>query len=136
MRRRLDQAVRDEQVFDPSDAVATIPERERGTDGALLQAKDGIRDYKVTGVQTCALPISAAIFNDDRNTEPLLQARLNQAGDDVQRSSGRCGRHQCNNAGWPIRLRMSDGRRSERSKQGSEKRRVGKEGRSRRARTY
>src|SRR6266446_2616025 len=24
----------------------------------LLQAEDGIRDYKVTGVQTCALPIS------------------------------------------------------------------------------
>src|ERR1022692_4847872 len=23
----------------------------------LLQAEDGIRDYKVTGVQTCALPI-------------------------------------------------------------------------------
>src|SRR5688500_8112491 len=26
----------------------------------FLQAKDGIRDYKVTGVQTCALPISTA----------------------------------------------------------------------------
>src|SRR5688500_20395166 len=26
----------------------------------FLQAEDGIRDYKVTGVQTCALPISAA----------------------------------------------------------------------------
>src|SRR5256885_9782990 len=24
----------------------------------LFQAEDGIRDYKVTGVQTCALPIS------------------------------------------------------------------------------
>src|SRR6266566_5850255 len=24
----------------------------------FFQAKDGIRDYKVTGVQTCALPIS------------------------------------------------------------------------------
>src|SRR5688500_20392868 len=24
----------------------------------FLQAEDGIRDYKVTGVQTCALPIS------------------------------------------------------------------------------
>src|ERR1039457_1754258 len=24
-----------------------------------IQAKDGIRDYKVTGVQTCALPIQA-----------------------------------------------------------------------------
>src|SRR6266446_6629543 len=26
----------------------------------LFQAEDGIRDYKVTGVQTCALPILAA----------------------------------------------------------------------------
>src|SRR6266446_8057450 len=28
----------------------------------FFQAEDGIRDYKVTGVQTCALPILAAIF--------------------------------------------------------------------------
>src|SRR5256885_3712745 len=27
----------------------------------FFQAEDGIRDYKVTGVQTCALPISSAI---------------------------------------------------------------------------
>src|SRR5256885_5441279 len=27
----------------------------------FFQAEDGIRDYKVTGVQTCALPISMAI---------------------------------------------------------------------------
>src|SRR5256885_7274899 len=26
----------------------------------FFQAEDGIRDYKVTGVQTCALPISCA----------------------------------------------------------------------------
>src|SRR5205807_7375357 len=26
----------------------------------VFQAEDGIRDYKVTGVQTCALPISLA----------------------------------------------------------------------------
>ena len=25
----------------------------------FFEAEDGIRDYKVTGVQTCALPISA-----------------------------------------------------------------------------
>src|SRR3989454_7025033 len=28
----------------------------------FFQAEDGIRDYKVTGVQTCALPISAAVW--------------------------------------------------------------------------
>src|SRR5256885_8965525 len=27
----------------------------------FFQAEDGIRDYKVTGVQTCALPISACL---------------------------------------------------------------------------
>src|SRR5205807_7003845 len=27
----------------------------------FFQAEDGIRDYKVTGVQTCALPISAPV---------------------------------------------------------------------------
>src|SRR5256885_1438888 len=41
--------------------------REYGTDNGRLhfcfQAEDGIRDYKVTGVQTCALPIS--INRDD-----------------------------------------------------------------------
>src|SRR5256885_4135445 len=29
----------------------------------FFQAEDGIRDYKVTGVQTCALPISARIIS-------------------------------------------------------------------------
>src|SRR5256885_13338935 len=28
----------------------------------FFQAEDGIRDYKVTGVQTCALPISSGVF--------------------------------------------------------------------------
>src|SRR5256885_12396319 len=28
----------------------------------FFQAEDGIRDYKVTGVQTCALPILASYF--------------------------------------------------------------------------
>src|SRR5205807_6008488 len=28
----------------------------------FFQAEDGIRDYKVTGVQTCALPISCEAF--------------------------------------------------------------------------
>src|SRR5205807_5457475 len=34
------------------------PERRRGIScDFFFQAEDGIRDYKVTGVQTCALPI-------------------------------------------------------------------------------
>src|SRR5256885_16468684 len=31
----------------------------------FFQAEDGIRDYKVTGVQTCALPISLTEFLSD-----------------------------------------------------------------------
>src|SRR5256885_15933532 len=41
----------------------------------FFQAEDGIRDYKVTGVQTCALPISAtsATFNVSTTTIPSAQ---------------------------------------------------------------
>src|SRR5256885_15265607 len=46
----------------------------------FFQAEDGIRDYKVTGVQTCALPIFA--LKDvadvrDTHTETRLHTRLN-----------------------------------------------------------
>src|SRR5256885_10020573 len=34
----------------------------------FFQAEDGIRDYKVTGVQTCALPICTAGFFPDAPT--------------------------------------------------------------------
>src|SRR6266850_208214 len=37
----------------------------------FFQAEDGIRDYKVTGVQTCALPISALI--DDISTKAKVR---------------------------------------------------------------
>ena len=30
----------------------------------FFQAEDGIRDYKVTGVQTCALPICDLLWSD------------------------------------------------------------------------
>src|SRR6478735_8239310 len=38
----------------------------------FFQAEDGIRDYKVTGVQTCALPIFAiqAFYNEEEGFEP------------------------------------------------------------------
>src|SRR5256885_11432789 len=54
----------------------------------FFQAEDGIRDYKVTGVQTCALPICAAKcllawrreksarrFRD-RSCQPILPSHL------------------------------------------------------------
>src|SRR6516162_10563458 len=34
----------------------------------FFQAEDGIRDYKVTGVQTCALPISCEPAEQGRKT--------------------------------------------------------------------
>src|SRR2546426_7234721 len=43
----------------------------------FFQAEDGIRDYKVTGVQTCALPISAEVGDPlpVAMEYPLAQAR-------------------------------------------------------------
>src|SRR5256885_12350535 len=41
----------------------------------FFQAEDGIRDYKVTGVQTCALPISALqTLNETERAVLLLRA--------------------------------------------------------------
>src|SRR2546425_3885229 len=90
----------------------------------FFQAEDGIRDKLVTGVQTCALPISAT----DRGT--ALQAAVGQTlafvhgkGDTVRATVLRVA---------PPQYRLSDGRillaePGERS----EERRVGKECRSR-----
>src|SRR6266446_7503923 len=41
-------------IFSRSRAIMTLSARS----SFFFQAEDGIRDYKVTGVQTCALPIS------------------------------------------------------------------------------
>src|SRR2546426_6902544 len=51
----------------------------------FFQAEDGIRDYKVTGVQTCALPVSSSASRDrlenseNYQTEPEInhQSRVN-----------------------------------------------------------
>src|SRR2546426_2269831 len=45
----------------------------------LFQAEDGIRDYKVTGVQTCALPISEAA--GERQTLLFIDGYLCDAPD-------------------------------------------------------
>src|SRR2546426_2132817 len=53
----------------------------------FFQAEDGIRDYKVTGVQTCALPICSLPLSEDilrtiskgvRGTSMLAQLHLSQ----------------------------------------------------------
>src|ERR1039457_1746263 len=38
---------------------------------SFFQAEDGIRDYKVTGVQTCALPICGALVRRARSKHGL-----------------------------------------------------------------
>src|SRR5256885_12668111 len=78
----------------------------------FFQAEDGIRDYKVTGVQTCALPISLAAAAASRRSEsPPATRPPCRTAPTARRSS------------WAIRPSSSPGR--------SEERRVGKEGRSR-----
>src|SRR5256885_3245130 len=44
----------------------------------FFQAEDGIRDYKVTGVQTCALPISTA--HPSRRPSSVSRALAGQFG--------------------------------------------------------
>src|SRR5256885_8245904 len=53
-------------------------ERRHDMSRFFFQAEDGIRDYKVTGVQTCALPISyrSAIIT----ASPPGQCRASRAG--------------------------------------------------------
>src|SRR5437764_10784251 len=83
----------------------------------FFQAEDGIRDTSVTGVQTCALPISGGI----RRTERLRGLHLDSILDGV-----------------PIQLRQllhrrPLGDRPVPAQARSEERRVGKECRSRRS---
>src|SRR5688572_32484309 len=42
----------------------------------FFQAEDGIRDLTVTGVQTCALPISPAVQAAANAAAPVTRARL------------------------------------------------------------
>src|SRR2546426_7359835 len=62
--------------------------RELGCDACIslhffFQAEDGIRDYKVTGVQTCALPISTVVASR-KSPEEIITAPTNaRSGDAV-----------------------------------------------------
>src|SRR2546426_9042724 len=47
----------------------------------FFQAEDGIRDYKVTGVQTCALPISSPVGHHLSDAQPeILRESLEIGG--------------------------------------------------------
>src|SRR5256885_6929788 len=54
----------------------------------FFQAEDGIRDYKVTGVQTCALPISAYVLVDAFDVPAATISRLQQTDTAVSFTGG------------------------------------------------
>src|SRR5258707_12735421 len=83
----------------------------------FVQAEDGIRDIGVTGVQTCALPISPAAWHRVRRARGGRVAE--PAGQDDRQLSGR------------RRERPRRALRLDRDGKRSEERRVGKECRSR-----
>src|SRR5688500_20349938 len=64
----------------------------------FFQAEDGIRDYKVTGVQTCALPISMG-FNLRAWLEEGVTPREITA-DNACTYMGQIGRASCRERGW------------------------------------
>src|SRR2546426_12450213 len=64
-----------------------------GTCSFFFQAEDGIRDYKVTGVQTCALPISRVIV---KAQAAVRKAFLNNY-DSIM--AGKIGRAACRGRG-------------------------------------
>src|SRR5688500_19161510 len=53
----------------------------------FFQAEDGIRDYKVTGVQTCALPIYKIVFDDLKNNATMAAMLAYAASEDTERTS-------------------------------------------------
>src|SRR6266446_8562621 len=64
----------------------------------FFQAEDGIRYYKVTGVQTCALPICSGDrrhrpIGDDRNGGGQIQRNLPEISDVVQERT-QCAGHE------------------------------------------
>src|SRR5437879_12784432 len=67
----------------------------------FFQAEDGIRDTSVTGVQTCALPISAAPGADTvpASTEPTASTRSARAIGLVRRSEERRVGKECRSRG-------------------------------------
>src|SRR5207245_7826239 len=92
----------------------------------FFQAEDGIRDATVTGVQTCALPISHRTRQQRRVWRPA-------ATPDHRAPARRSARRRP--AARQLRRQGHADRQGGRRRRGrSEERRVGKEGRSRRSR--
>src|SRR5256885_9895591 len=89
----------------------------------FFQAEDGIRDYKVTGVQTCALPICWVAFV--RGMSVPGRGVVCVTGSPAFRPCGPCQAFAASCPLWLVTPRVA------RRARGSEERRVGKEGRSR-----
>src|SRR5256885_11654283 len=90
----------------------------------FFQAEDGIRDYKVTGVQTCALPI----FDDHRRDQ------VHRDAEDHRRSEHHAAvdsRSLARSGDQPEDEAAADPARQSAENERSEERRVGKECRSR-----
>src|SRR5256885_11042469 len=87
----------------------------------FFQAEDGIRDYKVTGVQTCALPIWSTWSRRSQEIPARVQGTNDESSGAPQLRGCECSIDAgCNRALSPA---AKSGR--------SEERRVGKECRSR-----
>src|SRR5690348_17667865 len=57
--------------------------------GFFFQAEDGIRDGRVTGVQTCALPISGGVRHTGQGTPQPHERRASQIAQSQSRSEER-----------------------------------------------
>src|SRR5258706_7887638 len=90
----------------------------------FFQAEDGIRDWSVTGVQTCALPISSN-RNAPHRHPPGLIAVIAEPGARVERSAA------AHSGAMSVQDDWRAGRAPKWKGSRSEERRVGKECRSR-----
>src|SRR5690606_40245533 len=92
----------------------------------FFQAEDGIRDFHVTGVQTCALPISTRIV--------LEEYGLGERAEEINRRAARLAVDAARRWSTPEQPRFVLGAMGPTTKTlsltRSEERRVGKEGRS------
>src|SRR5438093_5643939 len=89
----------------------------------FFQAEDGIRDWSVTGVQTCALPIWLTMFT--------CAASMFRSGGSFQVVNFVVLRSNLRIVAWYMLPSHRFPARSARRPRRSEERRVGKEGRSR-----
>src|SRR5690606_39691457 len=92
----------------------------------FFQAEDGIRDFHVTGVQTCALPIFFEAYGFEKDMD-LYAFYLDVASLDTERFD-RVVSYAMRK--YKFRIDRFDRKQLEREIRRSEERRVGKEGRA------